>query len=321
VYAGRQVVGGGTTNDSPMGGFGALASVGTKQDTTGADGAFALAGFGDGDLAIVADHPAIGRSKPLRVGDDNPNQTQLVLELQKYGALSGVLRQGGQPQGSVAVTVQSTTTPGALYVVTTGPDGAYRFDRLAPDTYKVSATVGSMRMGLRFYSKQIDVPPGKEVTVDLAVDPGPVTVEAEAQAAGGKVGIVVAYLISTSITATTANQLQLALAAAGPGTSQLAIGRGSTPATFTNVTPGAYTACAVPLPLEVKGIGAIGYVDRHAGKLGAFCKAVDVLASPDTQATQIPVQIPPFIPDNPPTTGGGGRGGGGTGGAGTTPTR
>src|SRR5262249_30909551 len=150
---------------------------------------FSLSGFSDGDLAIVAEQDAIGRSKALRVPTDMPGQGELVLELQVFGALSGVLRQNAKPVEGVFVTCQSTTTPNAMYSVASGPDGGYRFDKLAPDTYKVSATVGMPMMGMRFYSKQVDVPSGKEVVVDLAVEPGQITLDVNAVPRVGKLGV------------------------------------------------------------------------------------------------------------------------------------
>jgi hypothetical protein len=297
VYAGAQLRGIGSTTP---GGFG---GADPKTDTTGPDGSFALAGFGEGDVAIVADLPSIGRSKALRVTDDAPNQSQLVLELQAYGSLSGVLHQGASAQG-VAVTAQSTTTPGALFVVQAGADGAYRFDRLAPDTYKVSATLGNPRRGMHFYSKQIDVPLGTEVTLDLSVDAGAVTVTAQPVGSKGQVGLAIGWLATGAITATTANELQLKLAAAGTGASQMVPARPPDPSTFTEVVPGPYTACFVPLPLEVRGQQAIGYMGRHATKLPAYCQAVTVAPSPATQAITVPVVVPAMIPDNPPPGGG-----------------
>ncbi|MDB4958709.1 MAG: hypothetical protein JWO36_6278 [Myxococcales bacterium] len=309
VYAGRQVMGNGSTNAAPAGGFGAGGgSPGSKQDTTDGSGAFALAGFGDGDLAVIADLPGAGRSTPLLVADTATNQTSLLLELQPYGSLSGVLRQGGQPVGGIAVTVQSTSTPGAVYVVTAGSDGAYRFDQLAPDTYKVSATVGNMRSGMHLYSQQVAVPPGKEVRVDLVVDQGTVTLDATPVVANGQPGIAIAYLATTAITATTASELSRQLAAAGPGSSQMTIVRPGETGAFTEVTPGSDTVCMVPLPIELRGGAAIGYFDRHSSKLPAFCKPVVVAASPDTQQVQVTVQVPALIPD--PQTTGNGRGSG-----------
>jgi hypothetical protein len=69
----------------------------------------------------------------------------------------------------------------------------------------------------------------------------------------------------------------------------------------------------VPFPAEVRGFAAMGYADRHGDTLLAFCKAVTVAAAPDTQATQLAVELPPFIDDNP----GGGSGSGSGAGSGS----
>jgi len=188
--------------------------------------------------------------------------------------------------------------------VTAGADGAFRFDRLAPDTYKVSATLGSPRRGLKQYSKQVDVPAGQEVTVSLSVDLGTVTLDVT-PTASKPVGVALGYLASGSITATTAQALSLALAAAGTGNSQLQIARPGSPAEFDAVVPGSYTACLVALPVELTGGGGIqGYIAAHASVLPAVCRPVQLAPSPTTQALSIAVTVPAMIPG-----GGGGSGG------------
>lgn len=316
VYAGRQIFGNGTTSAPAGGQGGPLAAQfggGTKTTTTDASGAFSLSGFGDGDLTVVAEHPAIGRSRALRLPTVMPGQTELTLALDKYGSLAGVLRQGGKPAGGVAVTAMAVATPGAVYTVLAGADGAYRFDQLAPDTYKVSATVGTPRAGMRFYSRQIDVPISQQVTLDLTLDPGSVTLGVAVAAKSGAVGVASAWLISGAITASNASELALKIASAGAGNSaRVVIGNGE-PAVFSEVAPGGYTVCVTPLPLEVRGLAARSYTDRHSDTLAAFCQPVTVAASPDSQSTQVEVVLPPFIPD-PPTSGGTGSGSGSPGG-------
>ena len=293
VYAGTQVMGGGSTNDSPTaaGMFGAN----TKTDTSAADGTFSLAGFSGGDLTIVADLAGVGRSTPLRVTEDAANPTQLTLTLLPYGSISGTLHQDTTAAG-VGVTAQSTSTPGAVYVVQAGTDGMYSFDRLAPDTYKVSATLGSPRRGMHFYSKQVDVPPSANVEVDLSVDSGSVTVEATPTAASATVGVAIGWLASATLNATTDQALSLQLAAAGAGNSQMAIAR-SGPATFTDVSAGQYSVCIVTMPLQVQGMQAVGYLARHANALASVCIPVIVADAPATQAVNVPVTIPALIPD------------------------
>jgi hypothetical protein len=301
VYAGRQVFGNGTSSQANFGPMGQS----TKQTTTEADGTFSLAGFNDGDLTIVAEQPTIGRSKGMRIPTDMPGQGDLVLELQPYGALSGVMRQGGKPVEGIFVSCQSTTTPGAIYAVASGADGAYRYDKLAPDTYKVSATLGMPMAGMKFYSKQVDVPPGTEVKIDLAVDPGAVTFDVTPVPSKGMLGVASVWLVTGQVTAATAQELSLKMAAAGPGASQWVIIRQGEPAEFTEVAPGSYSACVVPFPVEVKGMGTMGYAERHGDKLQAYCKVAAVQAAPDKQGVSVPVEIPPFIPDSPQGSGSG----------------
>jgi hypothetical protein len=313
VYAGRQVMGNGSTTAPPAGPVAQQFGGGSKTTTTDASGAFSLSGFGDGDLTVIADHAAIGRSRALRLPTVMPGQTELTLVLEKYGALTGVLRQGGQPAPGVMVTCQAVATPGAVFSVAAGADGAYRFDRLAPDTYKVSASVGNPRSGIKFYSRQIDVPSGQQVVLDLTVDPGTVGLDVAITTATGPVGVAWAWLVTGGLTAATAGELSLKVAGAGAGASSFMIINNGQPAAFTEVAPGDHTACVVPLPGEVRGLAARGYVDRHADSLAAFCRPVAVAAAPATQTVQLVVALPPYIADAPGDGPGGGGPGGGSG--------
>ena len=126
-----------------------------KTTTTGADGTFSLAGFNDGDLAIIAEQPDIGRSKAMRVPTDQAEPDQLVLELQKFGAISGVLRAERQAgRGRVRELPVDDDARRDLRR-RARPRRRYRYDKLAPDTYKVSATVGMPMKGMKFYSKEV----------------------------------------------------------------------------------------------------------------------------------------------------------------------
>lgn len=306
VYAGRFIFGNGTSSSAQFGPMGA----GTKKATTDAEGAFTLSGFGAGDMTIVAEHETLGRSRGMRLPTMLPGQTELTLTLEKFSALTGVLRQGGKPAEGVFVSCQSTTIPGAIYSVSSGPDGTYRFDRLAPDTYKVSATLGMPMSGMKFYSKQIEVPAGKTMTIDLAVEPGTVTVDVTLKPKTGTLGVANVYLAAGNISATTGNELGLKMAAAPPGSSQWVIVRRGEPARFTEVVPGNYSVCSIPYPAEVKGMAAMTYADRHGDSLLAFCRQVTIGAAPETQPVTLNVELPPYVADTPPP-GGPGSGSGG----------
>jgi hypothetical protein len=247
----------------------------------------------------------------MRIPTTLPGQNELVLELQKFGSLKGTLRVNGKPTEGVLVSCQSTTTPGAIYGVAAGPDGGYRYDRLAPDTYKVSATVGMPMMGMKFYAKEIVVPPGKEVTLDLSADPGAITLEVKAQTKTGKIGVASAFLASGVVVARTGNDLGLELAGSGPSSSQWVIIRSGEPARFTEIVPGSYSVCVVPFPAEVQGMAAMGYADRHSDSLPAFCQQVKIQPAPATQSTTVTVELPAYVPDE--TSGSGAPAGSGSG--------
>lgn len=322
VYAGRTVFGNGTTSAAQpgpaAGGLAGAFAGGTKNTTTDEAGAFSLSGFGDGDLTLVAEQDAIGRSRALRLPQGVAGQAELVLSLEKFGALKGVLQQGGKSAEGIVVTCQSTSTPGAVYAVAAGADSAYRFDRLAPDVYKVSATLGQPFTGMRFYSKQIEVPAGQEVTADLAVDPGTIELDLAITARSGTLGITSAWLVGGLLSATNASDLSLKIAAAGAGTSQRVVARGADPARFTAVAPGNYSACATPYPAEVRGTAVFDYVARHSDALPAFCKPIVVAPAPNQQTAEIAVDVPPFIPDPGAGSGSGGPGSGSGSGRGSS---
>ena len=289
VYAGMQVLGNGAAssmNLGPMGG-------GTKSDTTAADGTFAINGLPAGDMTVVAEQAQLGRSTPLRIPAAMPSASQLVLQLQPPGSIYGTITQGGQPSEGTMVTCQSTSTPGSVSIVTTGPDGTYRYDQLAADTYKVSATVGMPLSGMKFYSQQATVPSGGAVEVDIAAAPGEVTVDVTAQPSNGTLGIAMAWIANTPITATTATDLSLQMAAAGPGSSQMSISRGGgAPFVFSDVVPATHTVCIVPFPSGVTGQGLVQYMQRNGLQLPAFCQPLVVTPSPQVQSATVPVTIP-----------------------------
>jgi protocatechuate 3,4-dioxygenase beta subunit len=322
VYAGRTVMGTGTTS-AAAGPLAQQFGGTTKTTTTDATGAFSLSGFGDGELTVVAEQPALGRSRAMALPTVMPGQTELTLALEAYGSLAGTLTQGGQPLGGIAVTCQAAATPGAIFTVIAGADGAYRFDALAPDSYKVSAMVGNPRSGMKSYSQQANVPSGGQVTVNLVVDPGTIMVQVTAVPSGGALGIASTWLVSGALSAATTTDLQHKLAASGAGTSARSFALATGVAMFGQTSPGDYTACVAPLPAEVRGGGARCYATDRGDTLPVFCQPVTVAAGPDTQTVQVPVVVPAYTPDpNCPNAtsgagGGSGRGPGGTGGSGT----
>jgi protocatechuate 3,4-dioxygenase beta subunit len=293
VYGGHTLMGIGTANAQNS--IASQFNAAVKQTDTGSDGTFALSGFDDGDLSVVAERTDIGRSAPVLAMDGGSNANSLVLTIVPYGQLSGTLTQGGAPAGGIVVTCQSVATPGVLYTAPSADDGTYAFTQLAADTYKVSATLREGRRGsFKFFSQQATVPSGGAVTVNLTADTGSITLDVDLTAGAGSGVAAMAYLASQPVTAATARDLIMAMAALGQSTSAQAFTRnGELP--FTELFAGAYTVCAVPFPAGMHGGAGFGYLQQHAAQMPAFCAPVNVAASPATQAMTLQVTIPPML--------------------------
>ncbi len=296
VVAGRQLFGTGTSNTAQLGG-GPPGRQNNRETTTDDEGRFAISGLGPADLAVVAEHPDLGRSPAVRLERGASDERALVLALQGFGALAGTCTDADGPAADTIVTAQSVTAANVTYSVSTGPDGAYRFDKLAPDTYKVSAMLGMPMRGMTFHSAQAVVRSGQEARADLAIARGDVALTVTSRPRAGELRGGFVWLASGVIAATTGRQLAARMAAQEGGLSKMEIQFGGQPVTFRDLVPGAYTACVTALPNEAAGPQAMGYLERHGDDLPAYCKQVTVAPQPAEQQLEVTVEIPPFVPD------------------------
>jgi len=296
VYAGGQIFGTGSSNTAAFGGPPGRA--GNKETVTDAEGKFRLTGLGPAPLAVVAEHPDLGRSAALRVVRGSPNELTLELVVAGWGVLTGKVSDDAGAAADTIISAQSVNTPNATYSVVSGADGTFRFDKLAPDTYKVSAMLGTPMRGMTFYSKQVKVDATTPATVELTVDKGAVTVSTTVTADNGDVPGGAAWLLTGTITAANADELGLASALQTSGSSTFSILFGGRPATFANVRPGDYSLCVAVLPPGLGGPQqSMGYFQNHAADLPVKCKMVKVTPAPAEQSFTIATTLPALVPD------------------------
>jgi protocatechuate 3,4-dioxygenase beta subunit len=292
-----------------------------RQTTSGDDGSYSLHGIGNGDLALMAESDALGRSHIAMV-PGSPDSSTIDLVLLPFASVAGTVTSGGQPMPEAVVTASSQAASTSSFVVSTGADGTFRFDHLAPDTYKVSAVVGrSPKMGFRYTGTTVQAISGQTVNVTLVIADG-VTLLVHVAPTGGKpLDRALVYVITGDQAATSARDVALA-AGAAPGFTFTGAAITGQPATVQAVPAGHYTVCAVAIPNEVQGMSkAYAYVDREGASMPSVCAPLDVTADPPQQDVSLQVVVPPFVPDpggpTPPSGQGGGAGGGSNGSGGS----
>lgn len=299
VIAARRLFGDGA-KASERGGWGPAGMGGAKKALADEQGVYTLYGVGGRDLAIVAQHETIGRS-PLQLVPGSAQPVQLDLVLLPFAALEGVVRKGGKPAEGLGVNVTSQTVPTSNFMVQTGPDGAFRFDRLAPDTYLVQAITGQNPMtGIGMHTQVVALEGGQtgRVTIDI---PAGVTLRAVPKPTNAdEANLAMMRVVGgPKLTATNARALDLEVAARGAVYSNFAVSFRGRGAKWDDVPPGEYSVCAVPFPNELMGMAPVmEYMEREGDNLPVYCTSYTVTQAAE-QTVTIEVQVPAFVPPPP----------------------
>ncbi|MFB1482839.1 carboxypeptidase regulatory-like domain-containing protein [Corallococcus sp. RDP092CA] len=218
----------------PMKGVGVVAGAaaeldyGLQQAVTGPDGAFVFEGLPISALQLSAEHVQEGRSEfaQLLPGVED---TRMNLRLSATGQLDGVVRKGDQPVSGALVIVSNPGAPAGGVSGTTGTDGAFHFDNLAPATYSVLA-MSESGPGQQMQRTTVSIRARETARTELVIPESGVTVLVHAQAAEGARAPEARVLLVD-------NQQ----AASRPAQAQLLSLTQS--AQFDNVAPGTYQLC------------------------------------------------------------------------------
>ena len=293
VLAGSTLWGTGSKASAPSGMGGPPGASGIKEATTDERGEFVIAGVGRGPRHLVAEHDTLGRSVPITLPTTDRSATDVQVTLVPFGALEGKVTMGGSPASRIVVNAQSKTVPETMYSVVTSTDGSYRFDRLAPDTYSVSAMLGADPMqGFGFHARTTTVRSGKPTKLDLVVDAGD-SVLVVRPTSEKPVMFAMVYSVRGVVAAKTAKELERKTLASESGQSGFAMAIAGNPAKLEKLATGVYTVCASPFPSEV-GFEVEDYLVREGDNLPVFCKQVNVGKGEAT--VDIAVTIPAFVP-------------------------
>jgi protocatechuate 3,4-dioxygenase beta subunit len=248
VAAGTQLSGGGSEV------FIADESPGARSTETDADGRFVITGFQPRALTIVAGKTGVGRSPSVAIAR-GPDSVVLDLVLAPVGGLTGTITRGGQPLGETVVIANPAGATASNFFVVTGADGSFAFDTLTPGPYLLSAMVGGGGPRPKdMYMRRVDVAAGERASVTIDASPGPGKLEvALVTDAGPPVAVAHVIVVQAAVDATSVAMMRDGTwmpsepGAILPLHLRNALGG---PVTVDGARVGAFTACAVPLPVR-----------------------------------------------------------------------
>jgi RNA polymerase sigma factor (sigma-70 family) len=148
-------------------------SIGAKSTETDADGRYMLDGFPPGGpITVVAGKPDVGRSASIRIAP-GPDSATLDLVLANTTGLDGKVTRSGAPLADTVVIANPLGALDSNFFVTTGPDGTFALDALAPGSYVVYPMIGGGGNKPKdMYLRRIDIAPGTRAHVDIDATPG-----------------------------------------------------------------------------------------------------------------------------------------------------
>lgn len=290
VYCGAQLQADGRS-------VGLFDDVAIKQVVTGADGSYRIAGLGRSSQVVVADHDEQGRSasQVMPAGDGD---VQIDLQLITPGALEGRVTKNGQPIETI-VGMRPDVGSDVQFSVGTGPDGRYRFDRLAPGRYIAYSYIrrGSEMGGGSGSMTPIEIRSGETAHLDIDVSVGEIHVtlrfESEDPSIEFAYGVLISGVKVDGPEVLTIHEARKRLAEIGPnGVLKEGFMLENRSIDFDGIKPGLYAACATPLDGDPRDPETLEGFQRNAVDTLMYCRPATVAASPQKQELVVPVGPP-----------------------------
>ena len=242
--------------------------LGGRQATTSADGSFALAGVGDGPGVLVAEHPELGRSRPMRVpaGAAGP----LTVALEPVGRVDGRVVEGERGVAGVSVFLDTVPDSGNTITAVTDSDGEFSLRSVSPGNYRAAAALPHDGAGAASVTRPVTVEPGATARVELPIPAGGVTLLIEPRIDGRAVR---------------EGQLVLGAQRMGGGSDAGAVIGEERPVRLDRVQPGSYRACVIPAAAADR---VLGPDDLR----GMGCQPLTIAAAPTQQSIVLDVPSP-----------------------------
>ncbi len=161
-------------------------SLGAKDTETDETGRFTLEGFPPAAITILAGKTELGRSSGVRIAA-SPDSATLDLVLQPTAGLDGKINRDGKPLGDTIVIATPVGAAASNFFVSTGADGTFALDALAPGPYVIFPMIGGGGNRPKdMYLRKVEVVLGTRAHVEIDATPGPVTLAVKLESSNGK---------------------------------------------------------------------------------------------------------------------------------------
>ena len=173
-----------------------------------ADGRYSIDGFSPAPITIVAGTDGLGRSASQWIPGSADSAT-IDLVLQKTAGLDGTVTRDGKPLGDTVVIANPIGATSSNFFTTTGADGTFALDALAPGSYIVQAMIGGGGPRPKdMYIVKTEIAVGARAHVAIDTSPGPVTITATFKSDAGKPVMGMVFLVEATVAPTTSAELR-----------------------------------------------------------------------------------------------------------------
>lgn len=183
-------------------------SPGAKNTETDKDGRFVLEGFNNGPVMVIAGKTDLGRTASIRIPPGTASAT-LELQLAPTSSMEGKILRDGKPVPDVVIIANPIGAVGSNFFTTTGADGTFALDAIAPGNYIVYPMFGGGGPRPKdIYTRQVIVSPGKRSKVEIDATPGALAVEISVKNADGSGAMAQVITVEAAIEVTNLEELR-----------------------------------------------------------------------------------------------------------------
>ena len=223
-----------------------------KDTDTDEEGRFTLDGFGPTSQTVVAGKDGVGRNPGIQLpaGTDS---VRLELVLQPTTGLDGKITREGKPAADVVIIATPIGAVASNFFTTTGPDGTFALDALAPNAYIVYPMFGGGGNKPKdIYVRRVDVVAGKRAKVEIDATPGTMALTVTVKSADRQGAMAQVIVVEAAVNPSTIEELRDGTGFQF-GDKEIPIymrGHMGGPAEVTTARAGTHTACAMGFPAD-----------------------------------------------------------------------